>query len=102
LKGGDVKMVKRYWVTDERSIIQTGVSGHPTKEEAESAKKELVESRSRRSEAAYNREFGRSKNLKVVEGSDKSKEWIHREQIGKVRGIQRLGFKPVKKRGGFW
>lgn len=28
--------------------------------------------------------------------------WIHREQIGKVRGVQRLGFKPVNKRQSFW
>lgn len=31
-----------------------------------------------------------------------SKEWIHREQHGKVHGVQRLGFKPVTKNRSWW
>lgn len=34
--------------------------------------------------------------------AESDKLWIHREQIGKVRGVQRLGFKPVNKRQSFW
>ena len=37
-----------------------------------------------------------------IERERPSKEWIHREQIGKVRGVTRLGFKPVCKKRSFW
>ena len=33
---------------------------------------------------------------------DEDKYWIHREQKGKIRGVQRLGFKRVSKRRSFW
>jgi hypothetical protein len=43
-------------------------------------KKQSLQSRSKRSEARYNREFGRSKNLEVMEGEvseGKQELWTH-------------------------
>ena len=59
-----------YMVVDENNKIESGLKGI-SKEEAEQIKKDIVERRSKRSEQIYNREFGRSKNLKVVEINSK-------------------------------
>jgi len=57
-----------YFIIDESRKINGGVKGFPTKKMAEKRKNELVVERSKRGQAIYNREFGRSKNLKVVKG----------------------------------
>lgn len=64
---------KRYFIIDESRKINGGVNGFPNKKSAEKRKNEIVAKRSKRGQARYNREFGRSKNLKVVEGQKEVK-----------------------------
>ena len=58
----------RWYIIDENRKIEGGVKGYPTKKEAERTRLSLIKSRSRRGQKIYNREFGRSLNLKVVKG----------------------------------
>ena len=61
------KYVKRYLIIDESRKIE-GIRGFSTKKKAEEERIRLVKERSKRGAAIYNREFNRSKNLKVVRG----------------------------------
>ena len=57
-----------YYIIDENRKIEGGVQGYDIKRRAERIKNEMVARRSKRGQVMYNREFSRSKNLKVVEG----------------------------------
>lgn len=56
----------RFFIIDEGRKIEGGVQGFEDKERAERIKDEMVARRSQRGQASNNREFGRSKNLRVV------------------------------------
>lgn len=60
---------KRYFVIDRSTRkIEGGVSGSPTRRGAMKIKNSLIKSRTKRGQAKYNREFGRSTDLIVEEG----------------------------------
>jgi len=68
-----------YMVVDENNKIESGLKGI-SKEEAERIKNNIVERRSKKSEQIYNREFGRSKNLKVIKIDDGVSDEIYDEK----------------------
>ena len=55
----------RYFVIDGYRKIEGGIKGSKTKLQAEKVKRNLIKERSKKGQAKYNREFSRSKNLKV-------------------------------------
>ena len=64
---------KIYYIIDEYKKIEGGVQGCESKRRAEKIKNEMIVRRSKRGQTSINREFGRSKNLKVVEGQKEVK-----------------------------